>query len=1144
MSRIITQRKWHFLLAILMLLVGTVAQSQGYNTTNWRFSNPKQFGFTILDLDYFDNNNVIAVGSDGGIARSSDGGTNWTYGPFTYLSPQGQQTKATFNDVHYVTSTIAYAAGDRGLMAKTTDGGVTWNFVTTPLFANSKNINACWFVDANKGYIGGDPNNAADSLPRLYVTLNGGATWDSIAPPAVNGVSRVGYINNPNIPAVLWPVDAKLKSIYRIEFINDSTGYICGSNSYGVSLFPNVSLRATSATNCAPLTTFLTSGSMGASLLWKFKSGVLTDYSLTKERLGYTGINTATINCTTTYANVSPSSQTYRALNIINDSLVVMMSFNNNTVVRVRTGKNDSTANVNAAGAFEKGKYEVLNFPFPPTAGPNAGPPIPPVQTLFASNPYHMIRNTAGTLVTGSFNNIGGPGYLWTSTDTGRTWAQRPVYPQGRNWSPVAAAPALDYAPNGKLLVMGNNGIVGDSTSGGTWQSNYVTVPVGASYNDIEFADCNNGIAAGGSSITVTTDGGQTWVDKANGGLQGLNANITSVTYPQTNKVYFTTNIGTIYRSVNQGTNLTPVFIDNYGGTSTINDLALAGNDSIWACGAQQNFTIPAAQRFGLVYRSFNNGASWDTIRVGPQGTTGTQAQQFVTFRGIEFPSRNVGYICGNRGAVYKTTDAGATWTNISPFPALNISPTGFASNAVSYTDIIALDNNTVFVVGNMFTNVNNRRIYKTTDGGATWTDISGNIDLLSGGNLNGILMHDVNNGYVAVPGGILYKTNNGGTSWTMDLAPSATLTTGLAFAPKTVPPAITVNNRKLFVVGPNLSGAPILEYGNPANINVNSTETITNANCSNLSGGAVTINATGGITPYTYSINGGAFQSGNTFTGLTQGPKTITIKDAFCGILTKTVNIGFTDNLTLTASNDTSVCAGAPVPLVATSAAGASYAWSPGNGLSNIGVSNPTAVNNGNASYTVTASLNGCVRTKTINIVIKPNPIIDAGPSKTIVDGDAVQLEGVGNSNSTSIAWTPAATLTNATTYKPTAKPNVTTVYTLTVRDANGCTSTDNTTVTVIPYCVKVMDAFSPNGDGMNDKWLVTNGASCASQIIAKVFNRYGSPVYQSDNYKNDWDGTYKGKPVPDATYYYVVTYRLINGQTVMAKGDVTILR
>ena len=115
---------------------------------------------------------------------------------------------------------------------------------------------------------------------------------------------------------------------------------------------------------------------MAASLLWKFKSGVLTDYSLTKERIGYTGINTNTINCTSTFANVTPVTQQYRAMNIINDSTVVLMSFNNNTVVKVNTGNNDSTANVNAPGVFEKGRFEVLNFPFPPQ-GAKSRPPIP-----------------------------------------------------------------------------------------------------------------------------------------------------------------------------------------------------------------------------------------------------------------------------------------------------------------------------------------------------------------------------------------------------------------------------------------------------------------------------------------------------------------------------------------------------------------------------------------------------------------------------------------------------------------------------------------------------------------------------------------------------------------------------------------------
>jgi gliding motility-associated-like protein len=312
---------------------------------------------------------------------------------------------------------------------------------------------------------------------------------------------------------------------------------------------------------------------------------------------------------------------------------------------------------------------------------------------------------------------------------------------------------------------------------------------------------------------------------------------------------------------------------------------------------------------------------------------------------------------------------------------------------------------------------------------------------------------------------------------------------------------------------------------------------------CASTTGGSITVNASGSFTPYTYSINGGAYQTNNVFAGLAAGNYTIRIKTGACDSLVKTVNVPFNDNLTLTTSNDTLVCAGAPVPLIATSAA-ANYAWTPQAGLGNPAISNPVAIVQANTAYTVTATLNGCVRTKTVNISIKPNPLVDAGPNKTIVDGDAVVLDGSGNANSISVAWTPAATLTGANTYTPVAKPNITTVYTLTVRDANGCTSADNATVTVIPYCIKIMDAFSPNGDGINDKWLVTNGAPCSNQIVATVFNRYGSPVFKSDNYQNTWDGTYKGKPVPDGTYYYAVTYRLINGRSLTLKGDVTILR
>lgn len=1026
----------NFLVLIFFSFTTTVSFGQGqYNNTSWKFSNPTPFGFTVIDVDYFDNNNAIAVGSDGGIAKSTDGGNTWTYGVFTYTGPTGLTQKTSLNDVHFISANVAYAVGNNGCMAKTTDGGDTWSFVATPLFANNKIIYTCWFLNDNKGYIGGEVNNSADSIPKLYVTLDGGSTWDSIAPPAVNGVSRVGYINNPNIPSVLWPVDARLKTIQRIEFINDSTGYICGSSSGGVTFFPPVSLRAANATTCLPLTTFLTSGSFSASLLWKFKSGVLTNYSLSKERLGYTGVNTSTITCTTTYGTLTPITQTYRAMNIINDSTVVMMSFNNNAVVKVHTGKNDSTLNINATGVYEKGKYEVLNFPFPP----NGGTPIPPVQVLLASNPYQIKRAASGKLfATGNF------GRMFTSVDTGRNWVREASLPQGQNYSNNGTW-ALDIAPNGKFLSMGTNGVVADSVPGSVWKSNYISTPLSAGYNNIQFADCNNGMAAGGASITVTADGGKTWIDKYRADFASSFYSINGTVFPNLANAYFAVSNGTIYHSPDQGTTLDPIFA-NF--TYQMFDVAAQGSN-IWAIGYAQS--LPSASRTSSVFRSTDGGVNWSTYSGFPVGTLSQNLKE------IEFPTALIGYAAGNRDTIYKTTDGGATWNKL-PLPFPGVTP------QITYTDMYALDANTVFLTGNGFPR---KVVIKTTDGGATWTDITGNILSFGGPNLNSILMHDANNGYVVSPGGTLFKTNNGGANWMMDLAPTNCIFTCMAFAPINVPAGISMANRKLFVSGVNVSGAPMMEYGSPADINVNSTEVVTGG-CLAGAAGSIVVNATGGIAPYTYSIDGGAFQTSNTFSNLTSGTKTITINDAFCGSLTKTVVVD-----------------------------------------------------------------------------VKQSPAVNAGPDKTIVDGDVVMLSGNGVSSPVSIAWTPTGSIiSGGNTYTATVKPTATTTYTLAVTAANGCVSTDDAVVTVIPYCVKVMNAFTPNGDGFNDRWLVTNGASCSQQIIAKVFNRYGELVYSNDNYNNDWDGKYKGKPVADGTYYYVLQFRLINGNSIPVKGDVTILR
>lgn len=1116
-------KMYYYLLVILISFSSLLATGQSnYNTTNWRFNNPRQFGFTPVDVDYLDNSMALAVGSDGGIARTTDGGSNWTYGPFTFVNAAGLWQKPSFTDVHYVSATTAYAVGSLGAMAKTVDGGSTWTHVKTPLYNNARNINTVWFINENTGYIGGQWNTL-DSMPKLYFTNNGGTTWDSLAAPASNGTTKAGFINNATYPSIDLPITAKAKEIYRIQFVNNNIAYICGS---GASTFPGLGIpNITSTTTCA-FTGQQTTGSHNASLLWKFDNGTLTDYSISKERLGYTGYP-ATLNCTSKFGTVSQTVQQFRALNIINDSLIVMMSFNNNVVVSVRTGKNDSTQNINRPGVYEKGKYQVLNTG---NSGPPPGyPAIPAVQVLSASNPYHMKRAADGKLYA-----TGNLGRFWTSVDTGRNWVQVNSLPQGQNYSAFGTW-ALDIAPNGKFLAMGTNGVVADSTAGSPWHTNYKLQVTGA-YGKIEFADCNNGMASGGSSIAVTNDGGTTWFDRTRADFTSLNISINSHAYVPNNpaKAYLATSVGTIYKSGDLNVippatpTLDPVFANS---NEQMWDVATAGNDSVWVVG-YSGFSVPSASRSPKVFRSTNGGTTWTTYNSFHTGSN------FQNLRFIEFPTRLTGYVAGTRDTIWKTTDGGVTWNKL-PLPTPGVTP------QITYTDMFALNENVVFLTGNGFPR---KVVFRTTDGGATWQEITNNITSFGGGNLNAVLFHDINNGYVISPGGVLFKTTNGGASWTIDIAPTSSLFNTLAFSPKTVPPAITFENRKVFVSGftlPNVAGH-IMEYGNPANVNVNTTETIVNASCTNLNGGSIIVNTTGGIAPYTYSINGGAFQSSNSFTGLTQGPKTIVVKDAFCGIITKTINVGFNDNLVLTTNNDTLVCAGAPVQMLAsTNGTGAAYAWSPSGGLSATNISNPVATINSSAAYTVTATLNGCVKNKTVNIGIKPNPVINAGPDKTIVDGDEVMLEGNGTATPASIAWTPTSTLTGANTYTPVAKPNITTTYTLTVRDNNNCTSTDNMVVNVIPYCLKVMNAFTPNGDGQNDTWVVTNnGGACTKQVYVTVFNRYGNVVYKDDNYQNKWDGTYKGNPVADGTYYYVITYRLINNASVTLKGDVTILR
>jgi gliding motility-associated-like protein len=187
---------------------------------------------------------------------------------------------------------------------------------------------------------------------------------------------------------------------------------------------------------------------------------------------------------------------------------------------------------------------------------------------------------------------------------------------------------------------------------------------------------------------------------------------------------------------------------------------------------------------------------------------------------------------------------------------------------------------------------------------------------------------------------------------------------------------------------------------------------------------------------------------------------------------------------------------------------------------------------------FTVIAP-NGCTNYEEQTLSVFALPTANAGPDKVILEGGSGTLDGKGTGNNISFLWTPNKWLFTNTDTVPVVTPQDDITYTLTVTSADGCKATDQVFVKVLK-APTVPNVFSPNGDGINDTWEIPYLESYAGATI-NVYNTYGQIVYQSINYKKAWDGSFKGKPLPVGTYYYIINPK--NGRKQMA-GYVDIVR
>lgn len=156
-----------------------------------------------------------------------------------------------------------------------------------------------------------------------------------------------------------------------------------------------------------------------------------------------------------------------------------------------------------------------------------------------------------------------------------------------------------------------------------------------------------------------------------------------------------------------------------------------------------------------------------------------------------------------------------------------------------------------------------------------------------------------------------------------------------------------------------------------------------------------------------------------------------------------------------IVATSDVAICTGSCTIIGASG--GFSYVWSPATGLSCQLCPDPTACPTSTTMYTVVGTdQNGCQGTDSVLVTVNPNPVADAGSDETICSGESVVIGGSptasGGTAPYTYLWAIGATLDDPTIANPEATPGVTTSYTTTVTDVNGCEDMDTVAVTVNP--------------------------------------------------------------------------------------------
>jgi gliding motility-associated-like protein len=208
------------------------------------------------------------------------------------------------------------------------------------------------------------------------------------------------------------------------------------------------------------------------------------------------------------------------------------------------------------------------------------------------------------------------------------------------------------------------------------------------------------------------------------------------------------------------------------------------------------------------------------------------------------------------------------------------------------------------------------------------------------------------------------------------------------------------------------------------------------------------------------------------------------------------------------------------------------SYIWTPDLGLDRANVASPIASPATTTTYTVIGKdAFGCFTdTGKVTISVGKPSTLFIGNDTTVMAGTTINLSArVGNASAIKYSWKAIADLDCRGCVETKATIKKDECISCTITNTYGCQSKD--TICIKTFCKSaqafIPNAFSPDGDGVNDK-LCVMGTGIKIVKSFRIFNRWGQLVFEKVNFNtndpaNGWDGTIRGIPAPPEIYVYI---------------------